>query len=186
MTSSRDQNFGMHDLNALAKNNLLELHMSSEAKNRKWTAPPFLPVAGVTFASHLATEMLAGLIQAQAQSRWVSRVASLDEAVQNLLSPLYSKKLRESTQKEFLHNGRYPCYAIYPLKDKGFLAVASVEQKYWDRFCKAFNLNIDQAKRFLNDEKVFSCVAEGIASFNFKEATEICVELDACVSLVKE
>jgi len=184
MTSSREQAFGMHDLNALAKTNLLALHLNENSRQQEWIAPPFLPVAGVTFASHLATEMLAALIHAQKKKTWVARVAALEEAVQFLLAPLYSKALSESAQKEFLHNGRYPCYAIYPLKDKGYLAVASVEQKYWDRFCQAFNLDIEAPLRFSSEASVFSEVARSIRALEFQQAQALSEGLDACVTLI--
>jgi alpha-methylacyl-CoA racemase len=185
MTSSREQSFGMHDLNALAKNGLLELHIRERtSENAQWIAPPFLPVAGISFASHLATEALAGLLKAVQTKTWIKRTAALEEAVQSLLNPLFSNKLRQTDQRDFLHNGRYPCYAIYPLKDKGYLAVASVEAKYWERFCETFKVGITPEDRFKNDPEIFKTVSVEVSKYTHQEAAKLCDNLDACVSLV--
>jgi len=182
MTASHHEQKGLHDLNILAMKNLLHLHVR-DASREKRLAPPFLPVAGIGYGSYLALGALSFYQQALKEKRLVHKALSLEDSVDIIYSPFYSKTLQDSGQDTFLHNGRYPCYALYPLQDKGWLAVASLEEKYWQRFVEALKLELSNEERFYRkDERVFQLLEEKIAQIPYEQALNIFSGLDACVT----
>ncbi|MCR9204699.1 MAG: CoA transferase, partial [Halobacteriovoraceae bacterium] len=182
MTASHNQTIGLHDLNILAMKNLLHLHVR-KASREKRLAPPFLPVAGIGYGTSLALHGLAHLQKAKAEKRIIHHKLSLEESVEEIYSPFYSSTLQESGQDTFLHNGRYPCYSLYPLKDQGWLAVASLEEKYWERFTSALAVDLKPEDRFHNsDDSVFNLLEKRVKEISYKDAQNLFNQLDACVT----
>ncbi len=191
MTATHEQSRGMHDLNALALNRLIDLHVWEMTQNHQdqVVAPPFLPIAGIGFGSILASQALGHLLKARAEGLANSSIISLEESVQALWAPFYSEELQKSGQKRFLHNGRYPCYNIYRLKGGAHLAVASLEPKYWARFCTILELPLTEEERFsLKDtpqgEKVFSQITKKCQELDGQGAKKLFQAKDCCVDVI--
>lgn len=182
MTASHERQIGLHDLNIMAEKGLLKLHMATQS-GEKWIAPPFLPIAGIGYGSLLAMGALGTLLKARQNKTLEREIYSLEEAVDDLYGPFFSPTLQESGQTSFLHNGRYPCYALYPLRDKGFLAVACLEEKYWKRFIEAMNLKLSNEDRFQHSsDRVFKLIYSAAKEMSFQEAQAIFGKIDACVT----
>lgn len=163
----------LHDLNALAIAGLLDMHLLDNSDNI--IAPPFLPIAGITFGHWVVTKALAAVI---AKENWV--IAGLQEATQNILSPFRS----QSDNPKFLHNGKFPCYCLYRTKDSKTLAIAAVEEKFWIRFTEIFDLEINLEQRFDTSNKIFDLVSSKIQSMNSKEISKLLLDEDICLTLV--
>lgn len=182
MTASHTQTIGLHDLNILAMKKLLHLHVRDASRDKR-LAPPFLPVAGIGYGTSLALHGLAYLQTAQRENCVVFHKLSLEDSVEEIYSPFYSSTLQKSGQDTFLHNGRYPCYSLYPLKDKGWLAVASLEEKYWLRFTEALEVEVFPEDRFhQKDDRIFKLLESKISQMTFDKAQSLFSELDACVT----
>lgn len=191
--SKGERTHGMHDLNALAETGLLELHLKTvEANNKtnaKWTPPPFLPIAGVGFGHYLATSMLAAMVKARKNKDFIEVECYLKETTQELYGPLYGQSLRTSGQTSFLHNGRYPCYNIYYSEDHVPYALAAVEQKFWNNFCKTFELDLSEEQRFLEQtdkagKQVFEKVAKAFKSHSSNKIDKLTAKVDLCLSRI--
>lgn len=163
----------LHDLNALAIAGLLDMHLHERTENV--IAPPFLPIAGITFGHWVVTKALAAVI---AKEAWV--VASLQEATLNILSPFRS----QSNNPKFLHNGKFPCYCLYKTKDGKTLAIAAVEEKFWIRFTELFNLDISLEERFDTSKKYFEIISKKIQTLDSTEISSLLKDEDICLSLI--
>lgn len=182
MTASHKETVGLHDLNILAMKKLLHLHVRDASRERR-LAPPFLPVAGIGYGTYLALQGLAWLRKAEEEKTVIYKTFSLEESVESIYSPFYSQTLQESGQDTFLHNGRYPCYSLYPLKDEGWLAVASLEEKYWERFVETLGLDLKPEDRFHHrDESIFNLIEAKVSEMSFSHAQSLFGPLDACVT----
>lgn len=185
MTGSKKSSGGMHDLNVMARLGLLGLYLKDKTTKKEKVNPPFLPIGGISYGSFLATSALSALLKAQKSKQIVEETFALDDAVEILLSPFYSKDLQKTSQLSFLHNGRYPCYNLYPLKDEGFLAVAALEPKYWGRFCEILNLSLSQEAKFhISDDSVFDAILEKTISMDSFAAKKLFDGQDCCVDIV--
>lgn len=136
----------LHDLNVLALKKILRLHaLQSESAV---IAPPFVPIAGVCFASSLALDLMSALWQSREHAKTIHISSTLEKAVDEQLMTLYSDKLQAQGSTRFLHNGAYPCYNIYRTSDGHAVAFAAIESHLWERFCQIFNCQIKASDRF--------------------------------------
>src|SRR5690606_3950404 len=83
--------------------------------------PPFMPWGGVIFSQQIALQALAVYLQAKEQKQVIEQTVYLKESVEIGLEPFWPKSLRQQKQTKFLHNGAYPCYCLYRLKDGHYL-----------------------------------------------------------------
>lgn len=184
MVGSKKEKAGMHDLNVLARLGLLELFLHDKPLG-SIQAPPFLPFGGISFGAYLSSQALASLLKARTQKKCVFETVSLEESVEILLKPFFSHQLQKTGQRGFLHNGRYPCYNLYPLKGKGFLAVAALEPKYWQRFCEELDLGLSDSQRFdFKTPQVFEEIKEKTLELTPEAAKELFQNKDCCVDIV--
>jgi len=185
MAASKNQVKAMHDLNALAMSGLLSLYTGE--KNEKILNPPFLPVAGIAFGVKVATDLMAAMLKVSKTNKSVYTQAYLYEATDELFHPFWPTKMREIGEKSFLHNGRYPCYNLYQTKDKKYIALAAVEEKFWIRFCEVFTLNLGPDDRFhFSDRSVFQKISACIQSYTQSEIADKIKDEDFCLSIVAE
>ncbi len=189
LTASHHHDRPMHDLNVMAEMGLLSLHIKQwEKRNKtKRIAPPFLPIAGVTFATHISQKVLACALKGLKDQIWVHDIVGLEESIENTWNPLYALDM-VGVQDTFLHSGRYPCYNIYPLKNhRGHLAVACIEEKFWLEFCDAFGLSLSSEDRFSDaEEDIFIQIQEALSKYSVEEMQEKLQDLNCCLSLIVE
>lgn len=163
----------LHDLNALAEAGLLDMHLNE--KDTNIISPPFLPVSGISFGHWICTKLLAAKVSG---TPWVE--ASLQEATENVLLPFSSSK---KGAPRYLHNGKFPCYCLYKTADEKILAVAAVENKFWERFNQIFALELAPEQRFDTSEKTFKVISKKIRSLNSSQIAELLENQDICVTL---
>ncbi|MBO6756652.1 MAG: CoA transferase [Roseibium sp.] len=84
-----------------------------------------------------------------------------------------------------LLTGGSPRYRLYPAKDDRLIAVAALEQKFWDALCDLLELP-DAARDDRRDsETSAACVAAAIAGRTSREWEPLLEQADCCACLVK-
>lgn len=182
LLASANEKKSMHDLNAMAKNGLLSLYVAGQ--HEKIIPPPFLPIAGISFGHKAATDLLAAYIKAFRERKTQFVKTYLDEATDELLGTFWPKADRVKNKTTFLHNGLYPCYSIYQTRDKKYVALAAVEEKFWERFCDLFQIKKDISRFYCEDSKLFHLVANQIATFTQDEISVMIADEDLCLSII--
>lgn len=183
MKASKSDEGALHDLNALAKTGLLGMHIEDHQEDILY--PPFLPVSGIIFGHRIAMATMAALLKAGKSGKGLIETCYLLESTQESLTPFYNDELRSTGETKFLHNGKFPCYALYRLKDGHYAALAAVEEKFWQAFTKALSLDIESEKRFYyNDDSVFLQVSEKLKSLDSKELEELTSGTEMCLNIL--
>ena len=184
LEASKSHKKAMHDLNALALSGFLSLHVAHV--NDQIVDPPFFPVAGIAFGQQVATQLLANLLQAREENHVVKSVSYLYETAETILNPFWSKKLQSQKRTKFLHNGAYPCYSLYRLKDGNYVALAAVEDKFWIDLIDLFKISLPLANRFDKDPKSFQIVADTFAKMDTSEIENMTRDKELCLSIVRK
>lgn len=169
----------MHDLNAMAETGLLSLHI--EGRDESFIAPPLLPFAGIAFGASLGIELLATLLRVKNDNKTIFHQVGLLDSTFNMFGPFWSEENRN--QKSFLHTGRYPCYGIYRTKDGHYIALAAVEDKFWDKFCELFNLG--ELNGFdTNDNGVKKKLIETFSNLSLDQVISTTRNHEICLSII--
>ena len=184
LKASREQKQAMHDLNALATSGFLSLHLVG--RDESIVDPPFLPIAGISFGQQVATDWLACYIHSRNENKTIIHSSYLYDSVVNNFNPFWSKTLRDKSMKKFLHNGAYPCYALYRLNDGHYVALAAVEEKFWTDFCEEFGLDITHTERFSTEQGIFQKIADLFAKYNAEEIETKINKKEFCLSIVRK
>ncbi len=181
MAASREGKGAMHDLNVLAETGLLALHVAGAEHSP--LAPPFLPVAGISFGQQTALNLLALHQQAVVDNRCVISTVFMQEETERALGPFRPTAEGQTMRTKFLHNGAYPCYCLYRTQDGNWLAVAAVEEKFWAEFAQLFGIKLDN--RFATDPAAFAHVAQTVQARTTAELERLLENKDICVSVVR-
>ena len=175
---------GMHDLNAMALTGLLQLYIHD--KNEKILTPPFLPISGILFGQQVATELCGLILQVKKQQKTIISTSYLFETANNVLTPFWSLKQRSEKKTKFLHNGAYPCYTLYQTADEHYLAVAAVEEHFWERFQTLLAIPLSKEERFNTDDASFNKVADVIQTLSMESIKKKIQGYDICVTPVEK
>lgn len=138
------ENPHLHDLNALALHGLLDYH-ATHFKDQTTIAPPFLPIAGISFGHAIAEKALATWIKKE----YGYHSIYLTEEIRESLG------LLKGSVDRALHNGLFPSYQIYKTRDQKYVAVALVEEKFWREFLAITKIPLSIAERFSIDKVAF-------------------------------
>ncbi len=184
LEASQTHKKAMHDLNALALSGFLSLHVAHET--RQIVEPPFFPLAGIAFGQQVATQLLANVIESKSTNKLIKSVSYLYESTETLLTPFWSKELRDKKRTKFLHNGAYPCYSIYRLRDGNYVALAAVEDKFWTDFMELFKVPLALDKRFETDSVSFQKVADIFAKMDASTIENMTQDKELCLSIVRK
>jgi len=184
LEASKSHKKAMHDLNALALSGFLSLHVAHV--DDQIVDPPFFPVAGIAFGQQVATQLLANLLQARDKQRVIKSTSYLYETAETILNPFWSKNLQSQKRTKFLHNGAYPCYSLYRLKDGNYVALAAVEEKFWTDFIAIFNIPLPLENRFDRDPLAFQKVADRFAKMDTSEIENMTQNKEICLSIVRK
>jgi hypothetical protein len=170
--ASSKNNIPMHDLNALAE--------STSFKRLGDQSIPFIPVVGVQFANEIAIRSIAALYQNTISHKKIEEIIYLDKT-----SSLTIDKLAPSgDSKTFLHNGQFPCYNIYKLKDDNKIALAAVEDHLWAKFCEIFKIFLHTDDRFDTTELTSNKLKELFASKDKKDVEAIIENNNVCITII--
>jgi alpha-methylacyl-CoA racemase len=183
LLASAHQKKSMHDLNAMAMTGLLSLYVANAKE--KIVDPPFLPIAGISFGHKAATDLLAAYILAQKENKSQFVKTYLDQVTEELLGIFWPEADRISGRTKFLHNGIYPCYALYQTKDNKYVALAAVEEKFWNRFCEVFKIVTKHDRFFNDDQSLFLRISEEMQKHSQKEIEILIADEDLCLSIIK-
>lgn len=182
--ASRDDLPSMHDLNAMAQTGILELYLN-DFQGKDIVAPPFMPFFGMAFGQFIAQKICAGAYRALKTNQIVHEKCYLFEHCKELFKPLYSDKLQKLKSKRFLHNGAYPCYSIYKLRDANYVAVASVEEKFWKIIESKLKIPLSLNQRFNRDEESFKKVADVFKQFDIEQMNTFIAQNNCCLSTIR-
>lgn len=175
-----------HDLNTLAQSHLLKMHILDRTDDI--IAPPFLPVTGMFYSYHIAVTVLATIFHQKGETTPIQNWCYLQDAVDQSRDAYYPATIQERTPATFLHNGRFPCYNIYRTKDGGYLAVAAVEPKFWERFRALAGLqDLGDDDGLVDGERAVEVKGRILAAIKGRttdEWREIFAGRDSCVDLV--
>lgn len=184
LEASSTHNKAMHDLNALALSGYLSLHVAHQ--NAQIVDPPFMPIAGIAFGQQVATQMLANVIASRDSKGFVKSISYLHDTAEAIFHPFWSNKLRSQKKTKFLHNGAYPCYSLYRLKDENYVAVAAVEEKFWSDLIQTFSIPLSLKKRFDTGPDAFNTVAQMFAKLDSTEIETMARNKELCISIVRK
>lgn len=184
LEASSTHNKAMHDLNALALSGFLSLHVAHQTA--AIIDPPFMPMAGIAFGQQVATQLLANVITSREEKRFVKSVSYLHDTAEEIFRPFWSHTLRDQKKTRFLHNGAYPCYSLYRLKDGNYLAVAAVEEKFWTALQQTFSVPLPLERRFETGPEAFDAVAQTFAKLNTSEIETRARDKELCISIVRK
>lgn len=145
----------LHDLNALALHGLLDYH-ATHFKDQSTIAPPFLPIAGISFGHTIAEKSL---------ELWIKKKSGfhsiyLADEIRDSLG------LLKGSFNHALHNGLFPSYQIYQTQDQKFVALALIEEKFWNEFLSITKLKLQPTDRFSTDKEVFNKIDGYFRSMN--------------------
>jgi len=171
----------MHDINAMALSGLLALHV--QGRDEDIIDPPYLPISGINFGVKAAFDLVCAINKARSENTQVFAKSYLLDSTEEIFGPFWPQKTRGKMTK-FLHNGRYPCYSIYKTKDGKYVALGAVEEKFWNRFCEIFDLDIPSTLRFNPDERLFKKISENFLNLNQFEILKMSENEDICLSEV--
>jgi crotonobetainyl-CoA:carnitine CoA-transferase CaiB-like acyl-CoA transferase len=182
LLASKNHAKSLHDLNALADVGLLSLHVQGRKDNI--VDPPFLPISGISFGHKAATDLLATMLKANKENKTQFVKTYLDESAEEIFGIFWPKKDRANQRKKYLHNGQYPCYTIYKTKDQHYVAIAAVEDKFWNRFCELFNLANTIDRFYDKDDSVFNLISSIFLSLTIDEVKLKMGNEDLCLSII--
>lgn len=182
LPASQVHNRSLHDLNALADTGLLSLHV--QGRTDDIVDPPFLPISGISFGHKAATDFLANYLTALKNNKTVFAKTYLDESADQIYGIFWPEQDRFNHRKKYLHNGQYPCYTIYKMKDGHYAALAAVEEKFWIRFCQKFDINSAMNRFQDKDDSVFKAISTRFKSLTSSEVASIMGEEDLCLSII--
>jgi crotonobetainyl-CoA:carnitine CoA-transferase CaiB-like acyl-CoA transferase len=182
LLASATEKQSMHDLNAMAMTGLLSLYVSG--RSEKIIDPPFLPIAGISFGHKGATDLLAGFIKATKVNQTQFVKTYMDQVTEEILGIFWPAADRKLGKSKFLHNGVYPCYSLYQTKDKKYVALAAVEEKFWVRFTDVFNIKTEMDRFHHEDSKLFDLLAESFSKLSQQEIADKIHGEDLCLSII--
>ena len=161
--------------------------------------PPVIP--GIPLADHLGaivgvTSILSALLERAKTGKGRHLDISLTDSAHAVmllhLAPHLVAGGDPPLRGDVSLTGAEPNYAVYKTSDGRFLAVGSLEPKFWSRLCKAIGredlegevlaMQLDRSRR----PAVAATLTEIFASKTLSEWTELLADADACVEPIPE
>jgi alpha-methylacyl-CoA racemase len=173
-----------HDLNYLALAGLLSLTADASGT----PGMPHAPIADIAGGSYPA---VINILLALLQRQQTGRGSYLDIAMtDNLFLLAYWGLANGFTAGDWpkaganLTTGGSPRYQIYRTADGRFLAAAPLEQKFWDNFCAAIELDAQWRDDARDPSGTRAAVAQCIASRSAAAWREVFAGKDVCCAVV--
>ena len=186
------KNKAAHDLNSIAVSGVL--HQLTDMNNKP--IMPNLQIADLLGgAASAAMGCLAALWKSQktAEGSFVDVSMTDGTLAHNLTAQVgYHAHGDAPLAGQDLLNGGVPCYNVYETKDERWLAVGSLELKFWETFCdtvgqphwKAFHWSLGQAVGSPAALTLIQEVATVIRQKTLAQWTDIFASVDCCVTPV--
>ncbi len=120
-----------HDLNILALSGYLKLNNS--------LTPPVLPLADIFTSYEASIAILQCMLSIRPRKLEISMFNSIRRAgLFSMLPEIHIQRLIKDTENILW--GGFPCYSVYKTKDAGYVAVAAIEDIFWNDFCSKFKV----------------------------------------------
>ncbi len=175
-----------HDLNYLAETGLLRLGADEKGD-------PVIPPALIADIGGGAYPVVINVLLALRKRDLDGRGCFLDIAMTDHLFPFqyWAQGMWEATGRtpkpgaELLTGGS-PRYQLYRAKDGKYLAAAPLEQRFWDNFCQAINLDPPLRRDRDDPQSTRAAVAAIIGTRTASEWMKVFTDTDACVCVVAD
>ncbi len=165
----------LHDLNAMGVTKVFKEHLKNSS------TPPFLPFAGMIYGQQLATTALALILKSQKTNEQLTQTIYLKDTTEDIFNLLHSDQYLPNGK--FLHNGAFPCYNTYELKDGAYVCLGAVEDKFWIPFTQCFDLQLSVEDKFDLSGKVHNILKKLFAKYNSSEIKEKIVDKELCLTI---
>lgn len=173
-----------HDLNYLAESGLLSLGAMPEGNP---VIPPTL-IADIAGGSYPAVvNILLAVIERQKTGFGchldVAMTDNIAPFMLSALSAVHDYNKNPAPGGELLSGGS-PRYQIYKCKDKKHLAVAALEEKFWNNFCQCIDLVNELRLESADPDDVINAITEIIAGQNSDHWQRLFSGKDVCCNIV--
>ena len=162
-----------HDLNFVASAGLLSLNFGPGEK----PSMPHVPIGDIAAGSYPA---LVNILLALRRRSLGGGGLYLDIAMTQGLAPLmYGAMARLELglgADDRTFTGGSPRYQLYETSDAQYLAVAAVEDRFWDTFCRLAEIDVTAD---------IETVAARVAQHSAQHWAELLADVDVCCSLVR-
>ncbi len=149
----------------------------------------FPPVADHASAMHTAITLLAALIAREKTGFGAFLDVSIAEAVlpwQRMVFAAMEAAGEDVRRTGHLLNGGAACYQVYETKDKGFVTLGALEEKFWRNFCEAIERPDWTARQFepMPQTSLIVALREKFASATLAEWEALLSKCDCCFQVV--
>ena len=177
-----------HDINYLAISGLLSLNIQRNDSNQP--VIPCIQPADIGGALHAVIGILAALRKRDNDSEKKGEYIDISMADCVLaMNPMVAAFdfTKNKQEDNILHGGNHPYYSVYKTKDGKYMAVGSIEMKFYTNLCNALELPDYIPHQYARGEKreeIFNAFKKAFLLRTQKEWTEIFENLEACVTPV--
>jgi crotonobetainyl-CoA:carnitine CoA-transferase CaiB-like acyl-CoA transferase len=176
-----------HDLNFLSISGVLDLLGEKGG-------PPIVPAIQIAGAGGGSLNAALGILAALLRRERTGAGQYLDVAILDGLNPFLALAMSQyltdgevPKRGETLVGGGYAFYNVYETSDGKFLALGSLEEKFWEEFCKAIGREDLIQEQFVSGAKQEEVIAEVRAIMLQKtrqEWVDLLSQYDTCFSPV--
>lgn len=168
---------GQGDLKSLHDLNVLALTKNFAAHYEDSKHPPYLPFAGIAYGQYISTYILGAIFA----KNYDVQTLYMSEIVPELFDLMNYNEFDPSVRT--LHNGAYPCYAIFKSSDHKIISLAAIEEKFWLKFVECFKLPLDLADRFDTSGRVYKIIEKRFSKLTSNEIQEAINNQDICLTM---
>lgn len=173
-----------HDLSYLARNGVLSLGGGTNGE-------PILPPALIADIGGGTYPAIINILLALVQRSVTGRGAHLDVAMAEQGFPWISRQLAVTTAAQSAplpgqssHTGSTPRYGLHETSDGYYLAVAAIEEKFWQEFCDAIDLPQSLRRPDADIASVKQAIGTRVRAHGAQHWRSAFHERDCCVEIV--
>ena len=178
-------NFAGHDLNYIGDTGLLSLSMGKEDNT---VVPPAL-IADIGAGSYPAIMNILLALRKRDLNKEGSYIdISMTDGLFTFMFWALGKgfsKNEWSQNSDYYLSGGSPRYNIYETKDKRYLAVAPIEDRFWNKFCEVIDLDITCKDQKKTDQEIMEKVRSIIKTKTSGYWDKVFKKADCCCTVVK-
>ena len=178
-------NFAGHDLNYIGDTGLLSLSMGKEDNT---VVPPAL-IADIGAGSYPAIMNILLALRKRDLNKEGSYIdISMTDGLFTFMFWALGKgfsKNEWSQNSDYYLSGGSPRYNIYETKDKRYLAVAPIEDRFWNKFCEVIDLDITYKGQKKTDKEIIEKVTSIIKTKTSGYWDNVFQKADCCCTVVK-
>ena len=178
-------NFAGHDLNYIGDTGLLSLSMGKEDNT---VVPPAL-IADIGAGSYPAIMNILLALRKRDLNKEGSYIdISMTDGLFTFMFWALGKgfsKNEWSQNSDYYLSGGSPRYNIYETKDKRYLAVAPIEDRFWNKFCEVIDLDITYKDQKKTDQEIMEKVRSIIKTKTSGYWDKVFKKADCCCTVVK-